>query len=147
MTHQTLVDLIRTVAEEANPKGGFMYGTRNDGGIHSVSTGAEGVTPKFPIIHLYSIRKTPDRLNNDQKWSVVMAFWMQDDLQNVPTETDLTREEKISEMETLCETFMNDLFDEAVQIDGEQQTPEVLQLAGTVSGWSCSFDILTKEDC
>ena len=148
MTHQALVNLLKDVAEAVNIKGGWVDGSRSDGGIHSVSTGAEGVTPKFPLIHLYSIGKTPiDRVENNQTWNIVMAFWQQDDLQNVPTQTNTDRETIINEMEVLCEAFMDALFLETVQIESENQTPETLQLAGTVSGWSVSFNLADKTGC
>lgn len=147
MTHQEIVDLIRDTANTVNVGGGFVYGTRFDGSIHSVSTGADGVTPGFPLIHLYSAAKKTDRINNNKTWSVVVAFWYQDDLQNVPGQSDVAREEILNDAEVLCEAFMEELSDNMIMIENENQTPEILQLAGTVSGWSCSFDIISKDDC
>lgn len=147
MTHQQIIDLIRDTANTVNAGGGFVYGTRFDGSIHSVSTGADGVTPGFPLIHLYSSSKSVDRNNDNHKWSLVVAFWYQDDLQNVPGQTDTAREEILANAETLCDSFMEELSGSMIMIENENQTPEVLQLAGTVSGWSCSFDIISKDDC
>lgn len=148
MTHQEIVDMIRDVANAVNVGGGFVYGTRFNGSIHSVTTGADAnTTPQFPLIHLYSVAKKVDRLNDNQVWSLVIAFWYQDDLENVPTQTDVSREAILANAETLCESFMSALFDEPIMIDNENQTPEILQLAGTVSGWSTSFEIISKVDC
>lgn len=147
MTYQETVDLFRSVAEVANPKGGFLNGSRNDGSVHSVSTGAEGVTPKQPLIHLYSLRKTVDRNTDSLKWNVVLAFWGQDDLKNVPTQTDQERERIQAEMEVLCEAFMTELYDRPVMIEGEQQTPEVMQLGGGMTGWSVVFYLVGKIGC
>lgn len=148
MTHQEIVDLIRNTANAVNVGGGFVYGTRFDGSIHSVTTGADAnTTAVFPLIHLYSVAKKTDRINNNKVWSIVVAFWYQDDLENVPTQTDVSREVILSNAETLCEDFMDALSANMIMIEGENQTPEVKQLAGTVSGWSCAFDIIVKDDC
>lgn len=128
MGYQKLVDFIRDAAVAVNTNGTFIHGRRSDGSLE--------YDGNFPQIHLYPFRS---QLDNDNKAvstsNILMGFWMQDE----PDSTNEEREEKIATMDTLSDSFLDQLDESQIEITDLVKEPQYRTLSGTLSGYAISF--------
>ena len=128
--YQTIVDLIRASANAVNPTGFFVHGRRSDGSL--------AYDEAFPQIHLYPFRTKPQDENRNLVFGdMIMAFFEQDS----PESSNEEREEKISEMDILSDSFMDNLDLSQLEITGIDKEPLYRLQAGTLSGYAVVFRI------
>lgn len=139
-TYQRIVDEIRNASTVAlDNVGRFMHGR-----IVDASRVYDG---EYPLIVLYpfTIRKA-DGEDNDafDSTQLLLGFWKQD----APDTNELQREAIIAEMDTLSETFLDQLRDSSIiQISNIDKEPQYQFYQGTLSGFAVRFSINVLQTC
>lgn len=134
MGYQLIVDSIRNASLAVNPSGFFVHGRRSDGSLE--------YNEAMPQIHLYPFTTFPQDDNRNIVFAdIVMAFWSQDTPETSPEQ----REQIISLMDDLSNSFLNELDLADLEISNVKKEPQYRTLSATLSGYAITFRLKMFE--
>lgn len=146
MTYKEVITMFRAANTAINSVGTFVHGRKPEGSFTTIAA-------TFPLIFLPPFRESTDYKKAITRRTIVLFLLKQDN----PGNTVEEREDLIEECYLLKEAFiakLNEFWDSPsntyfgkASISEVMATPEYLQMAGTVSGYSISFTLSTKTDC
>lgn len=146
MTYKGVITMFRAVNTAINVSGTFIHGRKPEGSFSSIAE-------SFPLIFLPPFRETTDYKKAITRRTIVLFLLKQDNPGNTVDQREdlieecfLLKEAFISKLNEFTESPSNAYFGKAT-ISEVMATPEYLQMAGTVSGYSISFTLTTKTDC
>lgn len=138
--------MFRAINTAVNAAGTFVHGRKPEGSFDSIAA-------VYPLVFVLPFRDVADYKKETIKRSIVMFFFKQDN----PGNTLVQREDMIQECYVIKDAFIQKMIEYSdtpgntyfgkLTISEVLATPEYAQLAGTVSGYSVSFTLITKTDC
>ncbi len=133
--YQNIVNACRN----ATPQGlRFIHGRLQD--FTNEYSGTYPLVTLLPFT-VIDFRSTPDAVFDNA--NIVVGFWQQDS----PDTTPAQREAIISAMDTLSDTFIDNLLDSGVKLSNINKEPQYQMFQGTLSGFAISFRIDLVAPC
>jgi hypothetical protein len=133
--YQNIVNACRN----ATPKGfRFIHGRLQD--FTNEYTGTYPLVTLLPFT-VTDFRSTPDAIFDNS--NIVVGFWEQDS----PDTTPEQREHIIASMDSLSDTFIDNLLDSGVKLSNINKEPQYQMFQGTLSGFAISFRIDLIAPC
>jgi hypothetical protein len=133
--YQNIVNACRN----ATPEGlRFIHGRLQD--FTNEYTGTYPLVTLLPFT-VTDFRSTPDAIFDNS--NIVVGFWEQDS----PDTTPEQREHIIASMDSLSDTFIDNLLDSGVKLSNINKEPQYQMFQGTLSGFAISFRIDLIAPC
>jgi hypothetical protein len=133
--YQNIVNACRN----ATPEGlRFIHGRLQD--FTNEYTGTYPLVTLLPFT-VTDFRSTPDAIFDNA--NIVVGFWEQDS----PDTTPEQREHIIASMDSLSDTFIDNLLDSGLKLSNINKEPQYQMFQGTLSGFAISFRIDLIAPC